>query len=88
MSQRYREACRRALEDPAGYWGEIAEGIAWTRRWQRVLDDDRAPFYRWFAGGETNTCWNALDRHVDAGRGSQRALIWDSPITGASRVLS
>ena len=88
MSRRFEEARRRSLEDPAGYWGELAEAICWTRRWDRVLDDDNPPFHRWFPGAETNTCWNAVDRHVDAGRGDRRALIWDSPVAGARRVLT
>ncbi len=73
-----------SLNDPEGFWGELAEQIAWDRRWDRVLDDSDAPFYRWFAGGRLNTCYNALDRHVDAGYGDQTALIWDSPVTGRS----
>ena len=88
MSQQFEDAYRHSLEDPAGYWGDLAEAIDWTKRWDRVLDDDRPPFYRWFEGAETNTCWNAVDRHVDNGRGEQRALIWDSPITGKQRILT
>ena len=81
---RYAEAHRRSLVDPAGYWGEVAEAIVWTRKWSKVLDDQRKPFYRWFVGGELNTCWNALDRHVAEGRGEQTALIYDSPVTGGT----
>jgi propionyl-CoA synthetase len=72
---------RRALADPAGFWGEAAEAIDWEKRWDRVLDDSRAPFYLWFKGGRLNTCWNALDRHVERGRAEQVALIYDSPVT-------
>jgi propionyl-CoA synthetase len=78
----------RSLADPEGFWAEAAEGIEWFRRFDRVRDDARAPFVRWFAGGVTNTCHNALDRHVAAGRGAQPALIWDSAMTGAVRTLS
>ncbi|HJS31272.1 MAG TPA: AMP-binding protein, partial [Alphaproteobacteria bacterium] len=81
---RYAEAHRRSLVDPAGYWGEVAEAIVWTRKWSKVLDDQRKPFYRWFVGGELNTCWNALDRHVAEGRGEQKALVYDSPVTGGT----
>src|SRR5262245_24508759 len=84
----YAEAHARSLKDPEGFWGEIAEDIQWDRRWERVLDSTRAPFYRWFAGGRLNTCYNALDRHADGGRGSQPALIYDSPMTGAARSYS
>ena len=82
MSARYDEIHARSLADPEAFWAEAAEAIHWERRWDRVLDDSRAPFYRWFAGGVTNTCYNALDRHVEGGRADQLALIYDSPITG------
>src|SRR5580700_10196629 len=78
----YAEVYHRSLEEPEAFWAEAAEAIDWERRWDRVLDDSRAPFYRWFPGGRLNTCWNALDRHVMAGRGERLALIWDSPVTG------
>src|SRR5258707_7838087 len=78
----YAEVYRRALEEPEAFWAEMAEAIDWEKRWDRVLDDSRPPFYRWFAGARLNTCWNALDRHVAAGHGERVALIWDSPVTG------
>jgi propionyl-CoA synthetase len=81
----YDEAYRRALDDPEGFWGDAAAAIDWDRRWDRVLDDSRAPFTRWFAGGRLNTCHNALDRHVAAGHGDRIALIYDSPVTGTVR---
>ena len=84
----YAAAYRRSLEDPAGFWGEAAQGIDWIRPAERVLDDDNPPFYHWFAGGVLNTCYNALDRHVIAGRGEQAAMIYDSPVTGAKRTYT
>jgi len=78
----YELAHRRSLEDPEGFWGEVAEGIDWEQRWERVLDDRAAPLYRWFTGGRLNTCHNAVDRHVAGGRADQPALIYDSPMTG------
>jgi propionyl-CoA synthetase len=77
----YAEVYRQALEHPQQFWAEAAEAIDWQQRWDRVLDDSRPPFYRWFAGARLNTCWNALDRHVAGGRGKRTALIWDSPVT-------
>ena len=88
MAGGYDEAYRRSLRDPEAFWGEAAEAISWTKRWDRVLDDGNAPFYRWFAGGEMNTCHNALDRHVDSGNGDRTALIHDSPVTGIIRKYS
>ena len=72
----------RSLADPEGFWGEAAADLTWTRPYTRVLDASRPPFYRWFPGGGLNICFNALDRHVAAGRGEQVALIHDSPVTG------
>ncbi len=78
----YPDVYARSMKDPAGFWGAAAEDLYWDRRWDRVFDDSRPPFYRWFTGGMLNTCYNALDLHVDRGRGKQRALIYDSPVTG------
>ncbi len=78
---RYDEVFRRSMKDPNGFWGEAAEAITWTKKWDKVLDDSNPPFYRWFVGGELNTCYNALDRHVEGGRADQVALIYDSPVT-------
>ncbi len=84
----YELVYEQSIRDPEGFWSEVAEGIDWEKKWDRVLDDSRPPFYRWFAGGVLNTCYNALDRHVIAGRGEQAALIYDSPVTGTLRRFS
>src|SRR5436305_6940708 len=77
----YAEIYRRSLAEPEAFWAEAAEAIDWEKRWDRVLDASRPPFYRWFVGARLNTCWNALDRHVAAGHGDRLALVWDSPVT-------
>jgi propionyl-CoA synthetase len=79
---RYPDVYAAWQRDPQAFWAEAAEGITWDRRWDRVFDPDRGNFGQWFAGARFNTCYNALDRHVAAGRGEQAALIWDSPMTG------
>ena len=84
----YEEAFRRSVEDPAGFWGEAARAVDWYREPAQVLDDADPPFYRWFRGGELNTCHNALDRHVEGGRAEQPALVYDSPVTGTVRRLT
>ena len=86
MTSVYEEVYRRSMSDPQGFWGQVAEDIVWQRRWDRVFDDSRPPYYRWFTGGRLNTCENALDVHVDRGRGKQQALIYDSPVTDTVRV--
>ena len=84
----YAEIYSRSLADPEDFWGEAARSIHWEKPWDRVLDDTTPPFYRWFVGGELNTCYNAVDRHLEAGRGEQTALIYDSPVTGTQRTYS
>jgi len=79
---RFADVYAAAQRDPVSFWAEAAAAIEWTRRWRRVLDRSRPPFYRWFEGAELNTCYNAVDRHVAAGRGADAALIYDSPVTG------
>ncbi|MFW5819538.1 MAG: propionyl-CoA synthetase [Desulfovermiculus sp.] len=81
MSNAYDQAFQRSIQDPEGFWGELAEDCHWFKHWDKVLDDSNKPFYRWFVGGELNTCYNGLDLHVDNGRGDQPALIHDSPVT-------
>jgi len=81
------EIRRRSREDPEGFWGEAAEAIDWSERWERVLNTSKAPFYCWFEGGELNTCYNALDRHVPH-RGNQAALIYDSAVTHTTRTYT
>jgi propionyl-CoA synthetase len=85
MTSRYDEVYSAWQLDPETFWAKAAEDIDWYKRWDTVLDPSNPPFFRWFTGGEVNTCYNALDRHVEGGRGDQAALIYDSPITGTVR---
>jgi propionyl-CoA synthetase len=88
----YQAEYDRSMRDPEGFWGDAAEALHWDRRWERVLDDSKvtpqAPFYHWFSGGQLNTCYNAVDRHVENGRGDQAAIIHDSPVTGSKTVIT
>ncbi len=79
------DACK---SDPEAFWLEAAKAVSWTKRPTKALDDSNAPLYRWFADGEANTCYNALDRHVEAGWGDQIAVIYDSPVTGTKRKIT
>ena len=85
---RLEEMYRRSLEEPEAFWAAAAAAIEWDEPWQQVIDDSRAPLYRWFAGGRMNTCYNALDRHVERGRADQPALIYDSPLTDTVATLT
>ncbi|WP_341703413.1 propionyl-CoA synthetase [Ferrovibrio sp.] len=88
MASRYQQVYDAAKADPEGFWAAAAEDLHWTKRWDRVLDASNPPFYRWFPGAETNTCYNALDRHVAAGHGDRTALIYDSPVTNTVRSFT
>ena len=88
MTSRYDEVYASWARDPETFWADAAEDIDWVRRWDTVLDSSRAPLYSWFSGGVVNTCYNALDRHVDRGRADQTALIYDSPVTETVGRLS
>ena len=77
----YTDVFAKSVENPEGFWAEAAEGIDWYQKWDKVLDDSNPPFYRWFTGATMNTCYNAIDRHVEGGRGDQVAIIHDSPVT-------
>ena len=85
---RYRDLYKSSLDDPAAFWAQAAREVTWTRPPRQILDDSRPPFYRWFPDAELNTCANALDRHVEAGRADQAALIYDSPVTATQRTYT
>ncbi|RPH40741.1 MAG: propionyl-CoA synthetase [Desulfobulbaceae bacterium] len=70
-----------SVKDPEGFWAEAAKGITWYKQYDKILDKSNPPFYRWFPGGKMNTCYNAIDRHVENGRADQTAIIYDSPVT-------
>jgi propionyl-CoA synthetase len=77
-----------SISNPTDFWAKAAEGIEWAQRWDNVLEQKDATTYRWFSGGKLNTCFNALDRHVQGGRANQAAIIYDSPVTDSQRKIS
>jgi propionyl-CoA synthetase len=84
----YDEVFQSSVDEPEAFWLRAAEAVDWHVAPTTALDDSNPPFYRWFPDGELNVCHNALDRHVDAGRGEQAALIYDSPVTGTQRTYT
>jgi propionyl-CoA synthetase len=88
MSSRYLDLYARSVSDPTGFWSEAARAIHWDAPFRAVLDDSAAPVYRWFPGGRLNTCYNAIDRHVENGRARQAAVVWESPMLRARRTLT
>jgi len=84
----YADLHRWSITDPEGFWMEQARAIDWVEAPSRALFDARAPIYEWFKDARVNTCWNAIDRHVNAGRGDQLALIYDSPVTHTKQTIT
>ena len=88
IKSRYPEIYERSMRDPQGFWGEAAAAIDWIEKPKKIFDPSLGVYGRWFVGGVCNTCFNALDRHVAAGRGNQAALIYDSPVSNTKRAFS
>ncbi|MEY3888997.1 MAG: hypothetical protein RLZZ90_1052 [Actinomycetota bacterium] len=84
----YQTAYDASISDPNAFWLEAAKKIDWVKAPTQALDSSAAPVYRWFPEAELNTCFNAVDRHVLAGRGDQAALIYDSAMTGTKKTLT
>ena len=87
-SAHYESVHRMSIAHPEQFWRRASEGVHWFEGFNRVLDDSNPPFYRWFVGGKTNICYNAVDRHALGPKRGQAAVIWESPETGQSRVLT
>ena len=88
MSNSYADIYEKSIRDPDGFWEPVAEDCFWYKKWDKVLDDSAKPFYKWFSGAQTNTCYNAVDLHVDNGRGDQAAIIYDSPVTDTIKTYT
>ncbi|CAH1121685.1 unnamed protein product [Ceutorhynchus assimilis] len=88
LSNTYEKVFKESIDNPESFWANAGTLVSWSKPWKRVLDNSREPFTRWYVGGEINACHNAIDRHVEAGRGSKVALIYDSPCTGVSRKIT
>jgi len=82
MTAKYNEIYENSIKNPEEFWQEISEDIFWFKKPTKILNKSNPPFYKWFEDGTTNTCYNALDHHINVGRGDKTALIYDSPITG------
>ncbi len=85
---KFKDIYQQSLADPDSFWGSAADELHWYKKWDKVVDNAAKPAPRWFIGGELNTCYNAVDRHVESGRADQTAIIYDSPITDQQRKIS
>ena len=88
MTDSFDDVYDRSMADPEAFWADAASGINWIEPWTEILDRSNPPHFRWFTGGVLNTCYNCVDRHVEAGHGDQAAIIYDSALTDAGRTLS
>lgn len=84
----YQDIYTTWKSDPEAFWMEAAKAIDWDVAPSKALTDKGDGLYEWFADAKVNTCWNAVDRHVEAGRGAQTAIIYDSPVTGSKDHIS
>ena len=82
MSKKFEQIYNKSITKPEEFWREISDDIFWFKKPTKILNKTNPPFYKWFEDGTTNTCYNALDFHIDNGLGEKTALIYDSPITG------
>ena len=88
VKSRYPEIYARSLRDPDGFWGEQVDALDWIEKPKKIFDPKAGIYGRWFTDGVCNTCYNAIDRHVNAGRGKQAAFIYDSPVTNTKRTIT
>ena len=82
MSDKFKKIYEESIKNPEKFWQEASNDIFWFKKPTKILNKSNPPFYKWFEDGVTNTCYNALDIHIDQGKGKRTALIYDSPITG------
>jgi acetyl-CoA synthetase len=83
----YRKVYKESVQNPRKFWGRVAGELHWFKKWNQVLDEKKAPFYRWFVGGKTNLCYNCLDRHLDSPTRHKAAIVWEGE-PGDRRVLT
>ena len=88
MSENYKEIYNLSIKNKEEFWKKISHNIFWYSKPTKILNTDNPPFYKWFEDGKTNTCYNALDFHVDNGLGEKNALIWDSPVTNSKATYT
>src|SRR6516162_7811419 len=88
MTSGYRQTYDRWRADPQAFWAEAAREIAWTSAPKRIFDPKGGVYGLWFPDARLNACYNALDRHEEAGRAEQTALYYDSPVTASKRTIS
>ena len=85
MTTKYDEIYQRSTQVKESFWSEVANDIFWYKKPEKILNSNNPPFYKWYEDGTTNTCYNAVDLHVENGNGKKTAIIYDSPITNSQK---
>ena len=88
MKSNFDKIYKDSIKTPEEFWKKVAEDIFWFKKPSKILNKSNPPFYKWYEDGVTNTCYNALDFHIDNGRGDKTALIYDSPVTGNKKKFT
>ena len=88
LSRKYKDIYQKSIKNREEFWKEISENVFWYKKPTKILNSNNPPFYKWFEDGVTNTCYNALDFHIDEGRGDKLSIIYDSPITGTKKKIT
>ena len=88
LNQKYKDIYQKSIQNREEFWKNISENIYWYKKPTKILNSQHPPFYKWFEDGVTNTCYTALDLHVDQGKGEKLAIIYDSPITGSKENIT
>ena len=86
MVKKYQQIYDSSINNKEDFWKKVAEDIFWFKKPSKILNSSNPPFYRWFEDGTTNTCYNAIDHHINNGNGDKIAIIYDSPITGTKKT--
>ena len=81
MTNSYNKIYQESIQNPEEFWKNVSDDVFWFKKPTKILNKSTPPFYKWFEDGVTNTCYNAIDTHIDQGKGDKIALIYDSPIT-------
>ena len=85
MTKKYQDIYKLSINDPKKFWSKVADSIFWYKKPKKILNSNNPPFYKWYEDGTTNTCYNAVDLHINNGNGSKTAIIYDSPITNSKK---
>ena len=88
MENNFNKIYKESIQNPEEFWKNVSDDIFWFKKPTKILNKSNPPFYKWFEDGVTNTCYNALDLHIDEGKGEKLAIIYDSPITGSKENIT